>query len=353
MAMRTLLVAILLMASAPVMLRAEFIVGVWLNRHVMMKGETAIADFIEQSAARGVTHVMPNFWFHGYVIYPGSELAPQHGDFIGWDPMEIVMRESAKHNVQVWPWGEYGFFSAFTATLNEDDCGWILKEHPDWIVRDREGRMGLVNEGLGVMHFSMNPAHPDARRFLIDLHLDVARRYDVDGINTDRFRYMNEHWGFDGFSMREYRAAKGEGDLSHDDWRRAVITSFAVDFAQAWRAEFPSHPISAAVNPPSMYLDKFQHFDEWVQRGALDYPAPMIYGGVEFFRGEFEKTLAMVPEGTPVLAGIDAGQGAEGFAAQVAAARELGAAGVVIWNDSEWRKMTYSFATAEPVTSPE
>lgn len=334
--------------ASPASAADEPIVAIWLNRHEMKKGDAEIAGFLENARSRGVTHVMPNFWFHGYLLYPGSPLAPQHPDFCGWDPMAVVVREARARGMQVWPWSEYGFFVHYNATMDEKDCGWILTHHPEWKVADEAGSIGLVNDGMGVMHFSMNPAHPGARHFLIELHLDIARRYDIDGINTDRVRYMNEKWGFDAFSNAEFAkwAARQPADApkDRDTWRIHVVSSFAREFAQAWRAAHPGKPVSAAVNPPNMYRAKFQHFDEWVRDGALDYPAPMIYGSADYMKKQLAETIAMLPEGTPVVVGIDAGQGEEGFAALVDGARGLGAAGVAIWDDSSWRKLTYSFA---------
>lgn len=343
-----LLLAFLLAAIGPARAADDFIVGIWLNRHVMKEGEASVVAFIENAKQRGVTHVMPNFWFHGCLVYPGSPLAPQHPDFCGWDPMAVVVREAHARGMQVWPWGEYGFFSHYNATMDQKDCGWILTHHPEWKVADENGSIGLVNEGMKVMHFSMNPAHPGARGFLVELHLDVARRYEIDGIDTDRVRYMNEEWGFDAFSNAEFEkwaAAQPEGTPNdRDTWRRAVVTSFAAEFARAWRAANPGKPIAAAVNPPSMYRSKFQHFDEWTREGSLDVAMPMIYGNLRLMKSELAATMAMMPEGSAVVAGIDAGQGEAGFAEQVKAARELGAAGVAIWGDSSWRKMAYSFA---------
>jgi hypothetical protein len=111
--------------------------------------------------------------------------------------MAVVVREAHANGLKVWPWGEYGFFMHYNATLDENDCGWILTHHPDWKIADKDGHTALLNEGMKVMHFSANPAHPAARAFLVELHLDIARRYPIDGINTDRFRYMNTAWGHD------------------------------------------------------------------------------------------------------------------------------------------------------------
>ena len=321
--------------------------AIWLNRMLMKKGPEEIKAFLDDAAKRGITHIFPNFWFHGCVIYPGSNLAPQHPDFGGWDPMKVVVEESHARGLKVWPWSEYGFFTHYNNTLNDEDCGWLLTHHPDWKMQDDQGKTGLLNEGLKVMHFSMNPANPDACDFLIKLHLDIAKRYPIDGINTDRIRYMNEKWGYDPFSKRVFAVAKEVNPtLTFDEWRKDNINAFERKFATAWRAANPDKPISAAVNPPSMYQAKFQYFDEWMKEGTLDYAVPMIYGNTNLMKSELKKVVEMVPPGGRVIVGIDAAAGEDEFARQVEAAKELGAVGVCVWNDDAWQKMKYNFVPA-------
>jgi uncharacterized lipoprotein YddW (UPF0748 family) len=326
----------------------ERIRGIWLNRHLMAEGEEAIVAFLDQCESRGITHVLPNFWFHGYLIYPGSDLAPQHPDFEGWDPMAVVVREAHARGLRVWPWSEYGFFTHFNRTMDEAGCGRILTEHPEWRMADSEGHIGLRNEGIGVIHFSMNPAHPEARTFLIGLHLDIAERYEIDGINTDRIRYMGPDWGHDPYSLARFeedeRIDRAAPD-AFDRWRVLQINDFQRELAERWRAAHSDLPITAAVNPPYMFEDKFQHFGEWMAEGTLDVAVPMIYGGPGLVRRECEAMAALVPEGGAWLAGLDAAQGDETLSELVSIAEAAGAAGVVIWSDTAWREREFTFET--------
>jgi uncharacterized lipoprotein YddW (UPF0748 family) len=320
--------------------------GIWLNRHLMGEGEEAITAFLEDCQARGITHVLPNFWFHGAVIYPDSELAPQHADFVGWDPMAAVVREAHARGLKVWPWSEYGLFAHFNRTHDEADPGWILEAHPDWRIQNREGHTGLRNDGIGATHFSMNPAHPDARRFLVELHMELAGRYAIDGINTDRFRYMSPDWGFDAYSQAQFASDERVDHAApeaFDRWRALVINDLVSEFAAQWRPAHPDLPITAAVNPPHMFREKFQLFDEWMEGGWLDVAVPMIYGGPDLVRRESEAVEEMLPENAEWLAGLDYGQGDAVFAELVRIARDAGAAGVVVWNDTAWREGSHSF----------
>lgn len=333
-------------AASPVSGETPFTAAVWLNHALMASGEPAITDFLDACQARGIDVVMPNVWYRGLVPYPGSEFAPQDPRFEGWDPIEVVVREAHARGLRVWPWSEYGFFAHADMAGGMEDPGPILTAHPEWQIADREGRIGLFNRGLGATHFSMNPAHPAARRFLIDLHLELARRYAVDGVNLDRIRYMSPDWGFDAYSQARFAEDRGvdhSAPDAFDRWRALQCTLFMREFAAAWRAAHPDLPITAAVNPPHMFEAKFQHWQEWVAEGTLDVAVPMIYGGDDFVRRECERTAQMLPPGARWLAGLDAAPGDASLARQVAIARQCGAAGVAIWSDQTWLRGTLVF----------
>jgi uncharacterized lipoprotein YddW (UPF0748 family) len=252
--------------------------------------------------------------------------------------------------MRVMPWGEYGFFSHYNTTLNSTDCGWILTEHPEWRIADADGNIGLQNDNLGVMHFSMNPAHPDARAFLIDLHLEVASRCEIDGINLDRIRFMGEGWGSDEWSQSAFASdprIDSDAAGSFARWRELMLLDFMAEFAGRWRQAHPDLPISAAVVPPYLQSPKSQSWHEWVAEGYLDLPAVMLYGDDALVRTQLGLCQDQLPEGAAILAGLDAGRGDESLATQVEVAQELGVAGVVIWDDIAWREGTFAFAVCE------
>lgn len=330
-------------ASAPA--PPEFRVGVWLNRHEMAKGDAAIVRFLDEAAARGVNTIYPNVWFHGAVVYPGSSLAPQHPAFVGRDPLALVLREAHQRGMKVMPWAEYGFFTHFHRT-GQGDPGAILKAHPEWALTNRDGATGLENEGMGVTHYSLDPAKPEARRWLADLFLETARLYPaIDGFHVDRIRYMGPEWGYDAASLKAFEAEAGFSPVSlgKDDarlaawngWREAQTTAFMAEFSARFRKEFPGRTISGAVVPPYLQPEKFQRWDVWAAKGYIDEVAPMLYGNEALVAKELGKSLTMVPAAFPVIAGIDAAMGPEALKRATQAARQAGAAGVVLWGDDK------------------
>lgn len=328
----------------------DFHVGIWLNRHIMQEGEQAIIDFLEDARERGVTDVYPNFWFHGYTIYPDSAHVRQHPDFVGWDPLAVVVREAERLGMGVHPWGEYGFFAHFNRTNDQEDVGYILEQLPTWLVENREGRNSLYNADLGVAHFSMNPAHPGVQRFLRNLMLEPARLYPgVAGIHLDRIRYQGRDFSYDRYSRDAFSAEHGfdplhtgltgEQLMRWERWRIEQINEFMRTMAEAFREQFPRKTLSAAVLPPYMMDEKFQRWDEWVASRHLDVPVPMIYGQREMVEREIDLALRLVPRRRPIYVGLDVGAMSEDDLLGAAEyARERGAAGIVLWDDTAFRR---------------
>jgi uncharacterized lipoprotein YddW (UPF0748 family) len=330
----------------------DFHVGIWLNRHIMQEGEEAIAAFLDDAAARGITAVYPNFWFHGYAIYPDSKLVEQHPDFQGWNPLAVVLREAQKRDLEVHAWGEYGFFTHYNFTDSQEEVGYILQRHPAWISENREGRISLHNAQHGFSHYSLNPGHPEARRFLRDLMLEVVRLHpDLTGLNLDRIRYQGSDFSYDRFSRESFAAKHGFDPLQigpglderarWDQWRVEQINAFMGEMSKAFSAEFPDKTLSAAVLPPYMMDDKFQRWDQAVAQGHLQVPIPMIYGHPDLVRREIDRSAALLPPGTKLYIGLDvAALSPQELLSAVDYARTRGAHGVVLWDDTQFRLQT-------------
>lgn len=270
----------------------EFRVGVWLNRHEMQKGDEAIVKFLDAAKERGVNTVYPNVWFHGAVIYPNSKLVPQHPDFVGRDPLALVIREGHARGMTVLPWAEYGFFTHFNKTGESTSPGAILEAHPDWALTKADGGIALENTGMNVSHYSLNPGNAEARKWLADLFLETAKLYpEIDGFHVDRIRYMGPEWGYDAASLAAFQKQSGYSPKGLDktdskvtawnEWREAQTTAFMKEFSERFRKAYPGKKISGAVVPPYLQPEKFQRWDLWAKAGYIDEVAPMLYGGEE------------------------------------------------------------------------
>jgi uncharacterized lipoprotein YddW (UPF0748 family) len=141
----------------------------------------------------------------------------------------------------------------------------------------------------------MDPSEPAVQEQAVKVILDVARRYDVDGIHIDDYFYPyreNDSRGRtipfpDDASYARYRG--GGGTLERSDWRRSNVDRFVerlygelkgvrprVKFGISpfgiWRPGYPSQ-----VRGLDAYEEIYADARKWLNNGWLDYFVPQLY----------------------------------------------------------------------------
>lgn len=320
----------------------DFHVGLWLSQDLLKEGEEAITATLDDAAARGVTAIYPSFWARGYVVYPESRFARQHPDFTGWNPLEVVLRESHKRGLAVHLWAEAGVFTHRNFSDSQEDAGYILEQNPDWVAESREGRISWHNPARNSFHYALNPAHPEARRFLRDLMLEAVRLHPgAAGLNLDRIRYPAFDFSYDPYSLKRFKAEHGFDPLQigpeperqslWNRWRIDQLNTFMREMTESFQSEFPRKVLSAAVVPPYLMDDKFQRWDQMVAQGHLRLPIPRIRGTPELARREIERSAALLPPGTRFYVGLElTAFDLADLPAAIELARAHNAAGVVL-----------------------
>ena len=199
----------------------------------------------------------------------------------------------------------------------------------------------------------LDPGQPRAADRLVDVVLDVVRRYDVDGIHIDDYFYPYpvsvagvEQAFPDEDSLAAYRAAGGA--LEHDAWRRNNVDRLVHRLWQAIRAERPGvmfgiSPFGlprpdrrpAGVSGFSQYHKLHADVERWLAEGWLDYLAPQLYWPLDSpgqpFVPLLQAWLALNPRARHVWPGLftsrigaaERAYTADEVLAQVAAARRV------------------------------
>jgi len=86
----------------------------------------------------------------------------------------------------------------------------LARAHPGWIFSDH-------GEGW------LDPGIPEVEKFLLNVVMDIARKYDLDGINFDYLRYPGRNFP-DGDSYKKY----GLG-IPRDRWRKSNLDRFVAE----------------------------------------------------------------------------------------------------------------------------
>lgn len=230
-----------------------------------------------------------------------------------YDPLEFWINEAHKRGIELHAW-----FNPFRARHFEakgpDAETHISKSRPE-LVRSYDNYLWL------------DPGEPDARAHSLKVMLDVARRYDVDGIHLDDYFYpypktvngkevpFPDDGPFD-------RSVREGSTLPRGDWRRENINGFMRELYAGVHGVKPQ--VRVTISPfgiwrpgfPSM-VKGFDAYDKlaadakrWLNEGWLDACLPQLYWKVEAPQQPYGPLLAWWREqntsGRHVYAGLNA-----------------------------------------------
>ncbi len=290
----------------------------------------------------------------------------------GWDPLAVAIETAHARGLQL---------HAYVNLYSNWECGkWFpptttLPLHPFWtlgyyqpppapytysstwrVYSDTANGplpMSVLSSGVPVPCSEYLWASPGVAR--VNEHnlaviKDIVTRYEVDGIHFDRARYPGRQYSSDPESRAAYSAALTlSPTLSYADWQRDTLTRWMMRIYTEVKAIKPQVNVSAAVwftyrKTPTIpfpttegFADYYQDSHRWLNEGALDGMAPMIYGST--FNSDFEKWRILADDhvsaqgSRQVWLGIGAAiTSTAEINNRIAYARSIGAKGVAIWS---------------------
>lgn len=345
----------------------EEVRALWVPRH-SITSPAAIRTIVAQASENGYNTLIVQVRGRGELYCCGGlepraeELAAQPA---GWDPLEQIVREGQAAGLKVHAWiNALYVWSRPTPPASTEH---IVHARPEWLMVNRSGRRVAVGDKEGVF---VCPSHPDARRHLHALVLDIARRYDVDGVQFDYIRYPGADYCYCAGCLTRFKRAvrpllpsdlrasldRRQGRLVYPqvlsqrwaEWRREQITSLVRWIYKDLKALKPSLIVSAAVIAWGHFPGEFsrteayrrvgQDWYGWLEEGILDVVVPMTY---QTNTATFSRWVRAVRRDHPNAA-VWFGIGAylctpPGTAAKIRAVRAAGAAG---WSLFSWAAIT-------------
>jgi len=310
----------------------------WCHSAFGVKGMTW-DEAIRTLADNGFTAILPNMSWGGAAFYD-SKVLPKAVDMEGkGDQIAECLAACKRHGIECHVW-----------KVNWN-MGWRT---PKAFMRrmKREGRTQLDAGGKANDRW-LCPSHPANRQLEIDAMVEVAERYDVDGIHFDYIRYPNSSACFCDGCRQRFEQHIGRkiktwpGDVLRDkelhakwlDWRRSNITAVVAGVAERVRKLPRPVQISAAVfaNYRSARDGVGQDWALWCRKGYLDFVCPMDYtASTDAFRGLVRRQLGWA-HGVPCYPGIGLsvwGGGDHTFELfdKIQVTRELHAGGFTVFN---------------------
>lgn len=236
-------------------------------------------ESIKVLADSGFTAIIPNMLWGGLAYYESQVLpvAPEVKE--KGDQIALCAAACRKHGVQCHVW-----------KVNWNMGGRAPKDFAERM--KREGRTQVRLDGTPEDQW-LCPSHPDNQKLEVDSMVEVATKYDVDGIHFDYIRYPGPEGCFCPGCRERFekllgaKVANWPADTRRDeavrqrwlDFRRDNITRVVAATSDLARKARPNIKISAAVFP-RWAVDRDgvgQDWKLWCERGYLDFVCPMDY----------------------------------------------------------------------------
>jgi uncharacterized lipoprotein YddW (UPF0748 family) len=351
--------------------------ALWVVRTTMSSPDS-VRELVRRAKENGFTDLIVQVRGRGDAYYessiePRAEALTQQP--AGFDPLALTIEEAHREGIKVHAWINIYLVADLESLPTSRDHP--IFRHPEWVMvprgiatelydvqPDRGAYLDRIIEFSRLNHNELeglfvSPAHPGVKDNLYNIWMDIATRYEVDGLHFDYVRYPNPQYDYSRVSIDRFRQ-EIEKKLTPSE-RRALLAQFRRDpllyirrfpaaYAEFQRAQVtelvsriysgvksvkPNAIISAAVfaNEEDAARSRFQNWKEWLRRGLLDVVCPMAYTpDTADFRKQLITAMNLA-SGKRVWSGIGAyKQTAESAVEKIRAARDLGAQGFILFS---------------------
>ncbi|MXZ18581.1 MAG: family 10 glycosylhydrolase [Rhodothermaceae bacterium] len=203
-----------------------------------------------------------------------------------YDPLELAIEEAHALGMELHAW--FNPYRANRGSNYTTHASHVTNTHPEWMIH--AGRYTLLD-----------PGRQAVRDYNVSIIMDVARRYDVDGVHIDDYFYPYppdniSRTNADSVTFRE----ESRGFTNIGDWRRDNVNLYIQQVADSLRAY--DSTIKWGVSPfgiwrngtPSgivgldAYSTIYADATSWIDDASIDYLVPQLYwqfgGGQDYAR---------------------------------------------------------------------
>jgi len=256
------------------------------------RGFDSLGYLIERAHAAGLE---VHAWIIANAIFNGHPFIPT----AAW-PCAVPC--SADH-----VFNRHGFFAA-------GDENWLTRTHPLYTagtsVYPSNGSLIPAGWRLSDGNWYLDPGHPAAAEYTVNVAKHLVATYDIDGLHLDRIRYpempisrvvggpIGFSTGYNDVSVRRFNQAYGRPaaalplpwDGSWSGWRREQMNALVRRIYLETIAIKPHVKVSASTitfwRGPNVsggfenteaYYRVFQDWNGWLRAGLLDLNIPMVY----------------------------------------------------------------------------
>lgn len=329
--------------------------GVWITNNDLnvFKDRKQVTDAVTKLRQLNFNTIYPVVWNSGYVMYPShvaKQIDIQPFVFRGADGHDIladIINQAHRQNLLVLPWFEFGFMTPPTSEL--------ALNKPEWLTQKRNGSETSISAAGEVAW--LNPFHPGVQQFITNLLVELAYKYDIDGIQFDDHTSLPHEFGYDKYTVALYRQETQKNppadskDPEWVKWRADKITDFMVRLNQRIKQIKPKAIISVSPNYYDFaYKLQLQDWLNWVRLNVVDELIVQVYRDnlasftSKLERPEMQEVKQKITTGVGIMAGLRTNPvSMKQITSQVRTAQRRGLGVVFFYYETLWNHSQESF----------
>ncbi len=278
--------------------------GFTLTQEVFQNELLSVLDTMEQY---NLNAIMFHLRTHNDALY-NTNLAPMSSyikaaNFRKWDYVSWFIEECHSRGIEFHAWLNPYRISSSSITMSE-----ILKKYQDYRSNPACKEENIL---IGKNGAILDPGSPEVKEYLVDVCMEIVKKYDVDAIHFDDYFYME---GID--DNETYKQYKGEyNNVDIKTFRRLQVD----DFIEALSKEMHDYNIKnnravqLGISPSGVYRNGtysseykydengtlvsplysntagYEHYGaplysdtkKWIDNEWIDYITPQLYGSFE------------------------------------------------------------------------
>jgi uncharacterized lipoprotein YddW (UPF0748 family) len=261
----------------------------WPSRSTLTADQqrAELVDIFTRAAATGLNTVIFHVRPAADAVYQsalepwGAMLTGTQGKDPGYDPLAFAIQEAHARGLELHAW-----INPFRAGNSKDTAN-LARTHVFYTRRDLVRVYGT--------QLWLDPGEPDVQDRSMAAVLDIARRYDVDGIHADDYFYPYVENDASGRAIAfpdDATYAKYGAGAARDNWRRANVDRFIERMYREVHGIKPTIKVGISPfgiwrpgNPPGItgldaYASIYADSRKWLQQGWVDYLAPQLYWSI-------------------------------------------------------------------------
>ncbi len=253
--------------------------GLWVDAWTTgIKTPQQVAEMVEFAKANRFNAIFVQVRRRGDVFY-GSSFEPRPWDCApDFDALTLAVRLGHEAGLEVHAWlimCPVGITGPKPTKPNHP-----MNRHADWLCQDNTGEKLHAKRD-----YYLDPGIPGAQDYLYDICMEVVRKYPLDGLHLDYFRYPSIEWGYNPLALDRFKKESNRTDtpppLDKDwqVWRKNQLTILLERIRKGVSEARPKLRLSLSCYSPSGVASSYclQDWESWLDKGLLDFAVPMAF----------------------------------------------------------------------------